>query len=137
MHPIINQTSSDPRLRVAEPPSPGGFRKPKYDCQGHVDAMTLVVYVPGVSAAGVAIEARGPDLTVTARKTRFVRVNWQALHLESAQRDYRLRLRLGLGFDYREMQAEISDGVLSITIPKAKAKSRWHNSPLTLSTLSP
>ncbi len=93
--------------------------------------------MPGVSAAGVSIEARSPDLTVTARKTRFVRVNWQALHLEGAQRDYRLRLRLGSGFAYQAMQAEIHNGVLSITLPKAKPKSRWHNSPLTLSIVSP
>ena len=118
MQTIINQTSTDTRNRVAAPPSLGGFRKPRYDCQGHAENVTLVVYMPGVDAAGVGIEARGPDLTVTARKIRFVRVNWQSLHLESAQRDYRLRLRLGLGFAYRDMQAEIRDGVLTITLPR-------------------
>src|ERR1019366_8415436 len=102
----------------AAPPSLAGFRKPRYDFHGRAESVTLVVYVPGVNAAGVGIEARGPDLTITARKTRFVRVNWQSLRLESAQRDYRLRLRLGLGFDYPAMQAEIRDGVLTITLPK-------------------
>jgi HSP20 family molecular chaperone IbpA len=77
-----------------------------------------VVYVPGVEASGVEIEGRGSDLTVTARKRHHVRVNWQALHLESAQRDYRLRLRLGAGFDYSAMQAEIAHGVLTVTLPK-------------------
>jgi hypothetical protein len=47
----------------------------------------------------VEIEAHGPDLVITAHKTRFVRVNWQSLNLEGSQRDYRLRLRLGVGFD--------------------------------------
>ncbi|OYU99319.1 MAG: hypothetical protein CFE26_25875 [Verrucomicrobiales bacterium VVV1] len=78
----------------------------------------MAVYVPGVDAAGVDIEARGPDLMITARKARFVRVNWQSLHLEGAQRDYQLRLRLGEAFDYPAMQAEIHDGVLTITLPK-------------------
>ena len=50
--------------------------------------------------------------------------------LESAQRDYFLRLRLGTGFDYPAMQAEIHDGVLTITLPKrvaleAAAAPRW------------
>jgi HSP20 family molecular chaperone IbpA len=80
--------------------------------------MKLVVYVPGVEAAGIDIEARGSDLTVTARKTHLVRVNWQSLHLEGAQRDYRLKLRLGTGFDYAAMDAEIQHGVLTITLPK-------------------
>jgi len=97
------------------------FRQPSYDCRELPDAVSIVVYVPGVGASGVEIEARGPDLMVTAHKTRFVRVNWQALHLEGSQRDYRLRLRLGLGFDYSQMQAEIHDGVLTLTVPKSQA----------------
>ena len=65
----------------------------------------------------VAITLRGPDLIVTARKAHFVRVNWSALHLESAQRDYQLSLRVGNGFDHDALSAEISDGVLTITVP--------------------
>jgi HSP20 family molecular chaperone IbpA len=74
-----------------------------------------------VGASGIEIEARGADLTVTARKQHFVRVNWHALQLENAQRDYQLRLRLGHGFDYATMEAEIRDGVLTITLPKRAA----------------
>lgn len=85
--------------------------------------MKLVVYVPGVDASGVEVEARGADLTVTARKTHVVRVNWQALHLEGAQRDYQLRLRLGSSFDYAAMQAEIRQGVLTVTLPKRQPAS--------------
>ena len=48
----------------------------------------------------------------------FVRVNWQALHLESAQRDYRLRLRLGHGLDYAGLQAAMHEGVLTLLLPK-------------------
>ena len=74
--------------------------------------------MPGVEATGVTSEARGPDRIITAHKSHFVRVNWTALHLEGAQRDYQLRLRLGAGFDYAAMQAEISRGVLTVTLPK-------------------
>jgi HSP20 family protein len=94
------------------------FRQPNYDCRELPDAVTIVVYVPGVGSSGVEIEAHGPDLVITAHKTRFVRVNWQSLNLEGSQRDYRLRLRLGLGFDYSQMEAAITDGVLTLTVPK-------------------
>ena len=93
-------------------------RKPHYDCREQGDTLKVIVYVPGVDASGVEITTRGPDLTVTARKTHFVRVNWQSLHLEGAQRDYQLRLRLGHGLDYAALQAEIRDGVLTLTLPK-------------------
>jgi HSP20 family molecular chaperone IbpA len=113
------------RLTSAEPAALDAFRLPNYDCKEQRAAMKLTVYVPGVEAAGVEIEAHGADLTITARKARLVRVNWQALHLEAAQRDYRLRLRLGHGFDYAAMQAEIRHGLLTITLPKrAPAASR-------------
>ena len=81
----------------------------------------LIVFVPGVDATGVDIEARGPDLIITARKSHFVRVNWQSLHLETAQRDYLLRLRLGTHLDHGAMQAEIHEGVLTVTLPKRTA----------------
>ena len=106
------------RTAGTEPASPDAFRQPNYDCKEQRDAMKLTIYVPGVDAAGVEIEARGADLTITARKSHFVRVNWQALHLETVQRDYQLRLRLGHRFDYTATQAEIRQGVLTVVLPK-------------------
>lgn len=93
-------------------------RKPHYDCQEQEAALRVTVYVPGVDAAGVEITTRGPDLLVTARKSHFVRVNFGALNLEGVQRDYRLSLRLGRNLNYTSLQAEIHDGVLTLTIPK-------------------
>ena len=116
MHTIINSRRSARRPRLAQ--AVETFRQPSYDCRDHADTMTLSVYVPGVDAAGVDIEAIGPGLMITARKSHFVRVNWQSLHLEGAQRDYQLRLRLGLGFNYPAMQAEMHEGVLTVRLPK-------------------
>jgi HSP20 family molecular chaperone IbpA len=119
MHTIIHPLSpARNRSSLEVPAVQASFRKPSYDCRDHPDTVKLTVYVPGVEAAGVEIEARGPDLIVTARKAHFVRVNWQALHLEGAQRDYQLRLRLGYGLDYAALHAEIFQGVLTVTLPK-------------------
>ena len=116
IHPL---TPPSPGTRIPNATAkPVAARKPHYDCREQGDAIKVVVYVPGVDASGVEITTRGPDLTVTARKTHFVRVNWQSLHLEGAQRDYQLRLRLGHGLDYSALQAEIRDGVLTLTLPK-------------------
>jgi HSP20 family protein len=122
MHTILNTLPTNRRSKALARASVAAFRQPRYDCQEHATDMKLVVYVPGVDASGVEIEGRGADLTVTAKKARFIRVNFDALHLESAQRDYRLRLRLGTGFDFAAMEAEIAHGVLTITLPKRHAE---------------
>ncbi len=118
----IPSVHSPSRQRAAGRPSADAPGRPCYDCHELPGALRLVVYVPGVEGKGVEIEGRGPDLIITARKPRLVRVNWQALHLEGSQRDYRLRLRLGLSFDFSAMQAEIHDGVLTVTLPKRESE---------------
>jgi HSP20 family molecular chaperone IbpA len=118
MHTIINSILSQASTRSSEVKISESFRQPNYECQDQGNAMKLEVFVPGVSADGVDIEAQGPDLLITARKSHYIRVNWSSLHLEGAQRDYQLRLRLGLIFDYSAMRAEIHNGILSVTVPK-------------------
>lgn len=98
-----------------------GFRSPHYECMDLPQALKLELYVPGVDASGVEITTQGPDLFVTARKTHHVRANWQALHLESVQRDYQLKLRLGAGFDFEALQASVTRGVLTIVLPKKES----------------
>ncbi|MFT3780436.1 MAG: Hsp20/alpha crystallin family protein [Nibricoccus sp.] len=120
MHTIINTLNPNAR-RTSPAPAQMPVRTPHYDCIEESDALKVVVYVPGVDASGVEITRRGPDLTVTARKSHFVRVNWQALHLEKAQRDYQLRLRLGNGLDYDALSAELIDGRLTLSLPKKVA----------------
>ena len=115
MHTIIHRHTNS-RFPSAEPKQ--AFRSPHYDCMDLSTALKLVIYVPGVDASGVEITTQGPDLFVTARKTHLVRTNWRALHLESVQRDYQLKLRLGVSFDYEALQASITRGVLTIVLPK-------------------
>lgn len=128
MHTIIHPSRPRSRGSTERPASPSRFRQPSYDCRELPDAVKLAVYVPGVEATGVEIETRGPDLLVTARKPHFVRVNWEALHLEPAQRDYQLRLRLGHAFDYPALHAEIDDGVLTVVLPKRQSGETAHRS---------
>lgn len=124
MHTIISSLPALRRSQATSNPSHDRFRTPAYDCQEQAEAMTLTVFIPGVDSAGVEIEGHGADLTITAKKARFVRVNFNALQLENAQHDYLLRLRLGTGFDFGSMRAEIADGVLTVTLPKRAVNNR-------------
>ena len=123
MHTLLHPALTTSRLPpAAEPSHSDAFREPKFDCRYQPDAVRLTVFVPGVAAGGVDIESSGPDLVVTARKAHVVRVNFSALHLETVQRDYQLRLRLGHSVNFAAMHAEIHDGVLHITVPKRAAE---------------
>ena len=118
MHALIHRPH-DSRFPRAE--SPADYRTPHYDCADLPGALKLTLYVPGVDSRGVDLAARGPDLIVTARKKPHIRANWQALHLEKVQRDYQLKLRLGFGVDLANPQASISQGVLTIVLPKTRS----------------
>ncbi len=113
-------TSIIPALRRPGPAtdSDPDLRQPQFEITDGAQRLTLDVFVPGVEPSGVEITARGPALPSLARKARPVRVNWHALQLEPAQRDYELRLRLGLGLDFDALHAEMRAGILHITVPK-------------------
>jgi HSP20 family protein len=131
MHTIIHRSENNRFPAVSTPnrpaaKSPTDFRSPHYECMDLPQALRLAVYVPGVDAAGVELTTQGTDLVLSARKAQHVRVNWTALHLETAQRDYRLTLRLGAGYDFDALLASMAKGVLTITVPKRRSA---HASP--------
>jgi len=120
MHAIIHRHNQS-RFPSTEPKQ--DFRSPHYDSVDLPAALKLTLYVPDVDANGVNITTQGPDLLVTACKAHHVRPNWQALHLEGVQRDYQLKLRLGLGFDFEALQASLTRGVITIVLPKIRLAS--------------
>ena len=117
MHTIIHRNQNEAFPVVKPKPD---FRSPHYECMDLPQALKLAVYIPGVEAPGVEVTTQGTDLFVTARKTHHVRVNWTALHLESAQRDYQLKLRLGASYDFDHLRAFVAKGVLTIVLPKRR-----------------
>ena len=117
MHTIIHRHQHNRFPAVKSQPD---LRSPHYECMDLPQALRLDVYIPGVDAAGVELTTQGTDLVLTARKTHHVRANWQALHLESAQRDYQLTLRLGVSYDFDTLRASIAKGVLTIVLPKRR-----------------
>lgn len=113
MHPTII-----PALRSPVPAPAAAVRQPHFETAHAADGLRLDVFVPGVEPSGVEITTIGTDLVVRARRPHPVRVNWTALQLEAAQRDYELQLRLGRGLDFDGLRAEMRDGILRILVPK-------------------
>ncbi|RRJ96629.1 Hsp20/alpha crystallin family protein [Opitutaceae bacterium TAV4] len=118
MHTIIHPLKPASRFDTTDTRPTADSRKPHYDCTELADAVALSVFLPNVEPIGVEFTVRGPDLILTARKRHIVRVNWRAAHLESAEHDYELHLRLGRGLDYDALRAEIDGDLLRVVIPK-------------------
>lgn len=113
---LLKNATDSRRLSASERPR-STFAIPHFDTQSQENALRILVWVPGVETNGIEITTRETDLTITARKSQVVRRNWQALHLESVQRDYQLSLRLGRNLDYSNLRVELRDGVLTIDVP--------------------
>ena len=76
---------------------------------------------PASTRPAIDLECKGPDLIVTAPRPTPVRVNWRALHLEGAQRDYQLRLRLGFSLAYDALRPSCTTGCSPSPFPSKTA----------------
>jgi HSP20 family protein len=75
--------------------------------------------VPGVAPADVETIVDGEKLVVNARRTWSAPEDWTAVHCETAQADYRLVLELDRRVDREGVKAQLTQGVLTLTLPKA------------------
>ncbi len=116
-------TKNEPRTAAQTPPR--RFITPRYDLREDQDVHTLTAYVPGVERSSLETTVDGESLTVTGRRSWTVPEDWTPVHREIPQADFRLVLELDHRVNRDAIQAELSQGVLTLTIPKAEAvKSR-------------
>jgi len=94
---------------------------PRYDVRETGDAYVLTALVPGVERSSLETTVDGETLTVTGRRTFTVPEGWTAVHREIPQVDYRLVLEIDRRFNRDGIKAELSQGVLTLTLPKAEA----------------
>lgn len=81
--------------------------------------------LPGVSKSDLQISVENRELRLEANTGVVHPEGWKSLHRETLDRAYRLRLRLGKQVDPSAITADLEDGVLTLTVPKAEeAKAR-------------
>ncbi|MGA3007706.1 MAG: Hsp20/alpha crystallin family protein [Opitutaceae bacterium] len=98
----------------------GPTLKPRYEIQEKPDAYDLTVYLPGVARDGVELTADGGTLTVVGRRTWKQPEGWTTLVRESADVPFELVLEHDNVLDADKIQAELKDGVLRASLPKAE-----------------
>jgi HSP20 family protein len=62
----------------------------------------------------------GENLTVLARRGTTIPESWEQVHRESSDTDYKLVLELDHRVNRDAVAAELSQGLLTLTVPKAE-----------------
>jgi HSP20 family molecular chaperone IbpA len=107
--------------RTATETEPRRTITPRYQVRETPEAFVVTAYIPGVERSAVETTVHGENLTVTARRNGAIPADWIPLHRESAEADYQLVLELDHRVNRDAVAAELSQGVLTLTVPKAEA----------------
>ena len=88
-------------------------------------ALTVVMEMPGVDRSNVDISVEAGILTIEGRLDFSKYQDMQPVYTEYNIGHYRRSFSLSSRIDQHKISAELSDGVLALTLPKAaQAKSR-------------
>jgi len=95
------------------------FVTPRVNILEAPDSVRVEAELPGVSKDGVDIQVKGDELTLTARR-RNSGPEGNVLVRERRLCNYRRVFALSRAVDATNVQAEMQNGVLTLTIPKAE-----------------
>jgi len=95
--------------------------KPAYEIKENDEAYGLTVYLPGVTKDGLEITAEAGEFRILGRRQWKQPEGWTALYRESADAPFELVLTHDNAIDADKVAAELRDGVLRVSLPKAEA----------------
>jgi HSP20 family protein len=95
---------------------------PPVDIYETDDKITLLADMPGVSGENVDIELKNGTLTLLGRAKPVIPDGFTALYSEYPLGDYSRTFAVSEAVDQEHITAEMSDGVLTLALPKVKAQ---------------
>jgi len=99
----------------------GPALKPRYEIKETDEAYGLTVYLPGVTKDGLELTIENNELRITGRRAWTPPAGWTAVYRESADAPYVLVLTHDNAIDADKIVAELKDGVLRASLPKAES----------------
>ena len=117
----IAPSQSRRAARQADAGSSGPVLKPAYEIRETDEAYGLTVYLPGVAKDGLDLTTDATEIRVIGRRTWRQPEGWTSLYRESADAPYELVLTHDNAIDPDHIAAELKDGVLVVSLPKAEA----------------
>ena len=110
---------------AAEQTKPGLVFTPEVDIFESEEALTLLADMPGVAADGVTIDLDDGVLTITGEVKPWEDSDEMDVLVEFEIGKYYRQFTLSEMIDQKRIEANLEDGVLRLTLPKAeKAKPR-------------
>lgn len=95
--------------------------KPAYEIKETDEAWGLTVHLPGVAKEGLELTAEEGLVTIRGRRTWRQPEGWTSLYRESVDAPYVLNLEHDNTVNADGIHAELKDGVLRVSLPKAEA----------------
>ena len=95
--------------------------RPVYTIREDDHGYMVTVQLPGVAKDGLDITAQDNELTISGRRAWEQPAGWTSLYRETARAHFGLTLRHEGDIDAAKISAELKDGVLNLTLPKAEA----------------
>lgn len=95
------------------------YVSPRVNIFEEKDAVRVEAELPGVARDAVELEVKNDELTLIGHRAK-PDVNGAALMRERRAYDYRRVFALSRAVDATGIQAEMTDGVLTLRIPKAE-----------------
>jgi HSP20 family protein len=106
---------------VAPASEPEFSVKPAYEIKETDEAWGLTVHLPGVVKEGLELSAEEGLITIRGRRHWRQPEDWTALYRESVDAPYELNLEHDNTVNTDSIHAELKDGVLRVSLPKAEA----------------
>lgn len=94
---------------------------PAYEIKETAEAWGLTVQLPGVNKDDLELTAEDSLVTIRARRAWRQPEGWTALYRESVDAPYLLTLEHDNSVNTDGIHAELKDGVLRVSLPKAEA----------------
>lgn len=102
------------------PATPATIR-PSHQLTESEDAFALTIQLPGVARDGLDVTVEQDVLRVVGRRAWTPPAGWSALHRETSDAPFSLAVGLGQAVAADRIAAELRDGVLRLSLPKAEA----------------
>lgn len=120
LNSLIPSLTRNPSRQEQSHNAPGV--RPPYDIKETDDAWALTAHLPGVAKNDLSITDEDGVLTVRAERSWKQPAGWTTLYRESTDLPFELTLRHDGSIDPDKAQAELKDGVLRLSLPKAEAR---------------
>lgn len=117
----VPATRSDATAAGAGPTATEPVITPRHEVTETPEAYGLTVELPGVAKDGLELSVDHEQIRVVGRRAWRKPEGWTALHRESREAAFELVLDHGRAIDAEKVRAELRDGVLRVSLPKAEA----------------